>query len=66
MLINGAEDPLADTTDVDWLSTQLKNVVFRQIVPNAAHSLPLLADMSYFKNVMDYMKKYNPVTVPSA
>ena len=22
-LINGAEDPLADTTDVNWLATQL-------------------------------------------
>ena len=29
MLINGAEDPLADTEDVNWLATQLKNVVYR-------------------------------------
>ena len=39
-LINGAEDPLADTLDVNWLSTQLKNVVWREVVPNAGHGLP--------------------------
>tara|TARA_B110000285_G_C14940895_1_gene521965 strand:+ start:456 stop:923 length:468 start_codon:yes stop_codon:yes gene_type:complete len=47
-LINGAEDPLADTTDVNWLATQLKNVVWREIVPNAGHGLPQLNDMAYF------------------
>jgi len=62
MLINGAEDPLADTEDVNWLATQLKNVVYREVVPNAGHGLPQLADMSYYQNVMNYVQKYNPVS----
>jgi len=61
-LFNGAEDPLADTADVDWLATQLQNVVYRMIVPNAGHGLPSLNDMSYFTHVMALVQQYNPVT----
>ena len=52
LLINGAEDPLADTTDVNWLATQLQNVVAHTVVPNAGHGLPQLNDMAYFQQVM--------------
>lgn len=65
-LINGAEDPLADTADVNWLSHQLKNVVWREVVPNAGHGLPQLNDMTYFENVMNLTKKYNPVNGASS
>ena len=61
LLINGAEDPLADTTDVNWLATQLQNVVGRTVVPNAGHGLPQLNDMSYFQQVMQVTEKFNPI-----
>jgi len=61
-LFVGLQDPLGNPTDSAWVKSQLQNVVHYQEVDNMGHGFNQGANMSYFDDVLELVKKYNPVT----
>jgi hypothetical protein len=57
----GAKDDFADPTDSKWTSNQIKSVAHYKVIPQFDHYSFLIAkDMSFMKEVIGEVEKYNP------
>ena len=57
----GRQDPLATIADVDWLNTQLGNVVHYMKIDQHDHDFGASKTMEYMQSVIELSKKYNPL-----
>jgi hypothetical protein len=57
----GGKDDFADPTDSKWTSNQIKSVAHYQEIPQFNHYSFLIAkDMSFMKDVLGVVEKFNP------
>jgi len=58
----GSEDDLGDPTDCEWAKSQMNSSVLKHYeIVNGGHATFMVGkDMSYFKQVLNLVKQYNP------